>query len=956
MTHRRKFLGGAGVAAVGAAAALFSGEHEDGTAEFLGRLPLAPAQAFWGKLAMLAWSTVALQLATWLASVAMIAALEGRADASREFLVWRTVGVATVEGAAWGVLAAMFVRRPVYAALAAIALAALAAQGVSAQLTWREGPPRSIFEAVGDAWVPRWLMALGALGLALPRRHDWLLPDARRADWTRLAATWWPRRAGEAGPSAPASHATALPRLLWQQWRQGWRTYLLTLVSCVSFAVLFIGPRRAGQVVHLLFSEWAPWVVCLWTLLMGATAFGEDQARQSYRFFAERGVPPRLVWWSRQLAPVAALAPAWLLLWAALEIGQTTPSSAVPTYRLPYSTFTLAVALFALGQYVSIGTRSSLISAIKAGALALALSLGWSLVCFFESPGLWPVWLMTGVLLVGSAMYTSDWLCERHLVKSRLLSLAVVWGGLVAAYLLVAWQRVHEIPVPEAIPSTAEFQRSRSAAEKQTATLYEEAYAHWHSLPPVEDESTDSSVANAEPSVSASESQDGLHDRLDLSESARALLDANERALELALRASARDAYSNAMTEQEFLERAVHSSPSDAAYPNWSDIRDLQTKVAMAGYRADQEGRLDEAWRYLNGALRMAVHLQSLGRWGGRWINHDASLVLRQLPRWAARPGQTPARIRRALADLAAAERLRPSASDDLRHRYTITLFEQAATERGFPNYVDAPWLGMPLSPWIVKLLPGERQRARRLIDWLFASGLSRVESAERLIWQHQPVPVDLTASTAGQSSSAAKSLVERTPSLQFWWIESPLDGYFALPEVEWRVTRLLLVVQLWRLEHQGALPTRLDELVSADLQALPTDPLTATPFEYFPAGFSEPLYQRSTIDNVPILGPWGRLPLPAHAPFVWSSLEADMNWGPQPANTAEKAAPLSPEQAATARQKERLEQGYCYPIPLSAPLAAGSALPRRPFDRHNCLPAGAAACRSGRHPLGAVL
>ncbi len=114
-----------------------------------------------------------------------------------------------------------------------------------------------------------------------------------------------------------AGVAPVVWHLVWQSWREGRTQVVLMLIAAVIglglfreiyWAMLSVAtPANANTLVNQVI-EFLP--AALLSTLVGVLAFHADQVH-SPRFLAERGVPPRLVWLSRQLAWGS-----WLLVWA----------------------------------------------------------------------------------------------------------------------------------------------------------------------------------------------------------------------------------------------------------------------------------------------------------------------------------------------------------------------------------------------------------------------------------------------------------------------------------------------------------------------------------------------------------------------------------------------------------------------------------------------------------------
>ena len=110
--------------AVACGATMFAAEKEDGTYEFLRDLPATVWRILAGKVAFAVASSVLLVVALWITA----AVLSQRAtfNSSERLQIWGAFGLAGAEGLAWGIFFSLLMRRPLQAAVLAIAAASLA--------------------------------------------------------------------------------------------------------------------------------------------------------------------------------------------------------------------------------------------------------------------------------------------------------------------------------------------------------------------------------------------------------------------------------------------------------------------------------------------------------------------------------------------------------------------------------------------------------------------------------------------------------------------------------------------------------------------------------------------------------------------------------------------------------------------------------------------------------------
>lgn len=810
--------------ALGCGATLFATEHETGTFDFQRALPVSSRLLFASKTTFGVVSVLAFGGTLWLAAALMA----GRPWPSAEELqglagLW---GFAAVELFAWGLLFSLLLRGPLMAAILAVSAASFFAHIVAggpatymAEQAYRVALPLRaaivVVVVVADLWLGlRWFQQPGlSLGrLRLPRR------PALAASLTA------------ADPIRP-SRVMGLQRLLWQQWRQSGLLMLAIpilaafwLLPAVSLANRSVPTNVAPQLITILCTA-----VTIGFSLLGATVFLADQRRHQFRFFAERGISPRLVWLSRQLSwGVLSLVGAAVLLGVGLFATLSRDDSSIRI--LIVLCMTAAVLLgtgvaCSCGQVCSMFLRSGILAGIGAVVLAVPTALWAALMWFYGFNWLWSVLPLPLAFLWTTWLRAPDWIVERNRLRTWLWP--VLPPVLAAAVLVptVAYLRVHEFETVSPGFSLEELDQPATKEAKATAALYQRAMdllePRKHFL---KETGTD---APATPEAAR--------------QTNAAWLAANPEALRLALDAAGR----------KECDASCFSRPRHEAVLPGAD--DLAALVAVSGEQLESSGDLDGALdRYL-AVLRIAQHVRQQSKFSdsANWIETGLN---DHFLHWATRPGQTVARIQQAIrqldqitATLPSTDRVIKSDYREVREELTIGLAGAVRTH----GRRDALW----------RLLPWERARALRLLDQLTAIELGRLWDAERAIASGHGVNQGLL-----EYRQQEDPRVQTTPSLRYpYGCEAPwLNRSLIRTEASRRVLRLQLALAAWKLDHKS-LPRSLDELASRYLDRIPLDPRTGEPFRYFPDGLPIPLpypYQKSS--SVP--------QLKAGQPFLWAA------------------------------------------------------------------------------------
>ncbi len=847
-------LGFSALYALGCGATLFATEHEVGTFEFQRTLPISAGRLFAGKLLFAILSIPSLIALLWLAAATLagghVPALQEHATA------WALWGFAAVELLVWGILFSLLTSQPLKAAILGIAAASVAIHLAAADFVGADVSRYWDSETYAAALPARAVVAalVATVDVAIGLR------------WLRLPAAGQERRAGlRSGRSTVSMHAPAdvawrgqrgTLALLWQHWRQSARMMAIVAGAALLTAWMTLWAIRTLNGVNeyrLLVSA-----ALLIGGMFGVGTFLPDQQLAGFRFFAEHGVRPRRVWFTRQLLWSLPMVPFVLLAIAAVFFIAPHPTDHEwwDIYGPPYQSWGMAsfpwttaidraahlvgfiVVAYSSAQFCSLLFRSGFLAGFFAILFGSALG-GWAwLMMELGVPWTWSVLPIPLVLLAATLVRSSDWMLERHTGRAWLKLALIVGLPLVAIAVYVPLHRAHEIPAtPWLATALANYTRPVAATENGTLELYRRA---WEAYTPREKVDVPGLPATSDRELTAEEQ----------AQRSAAYLSANEEALRLTLQASRQQADFFTPSGDDTLLRRVSS---------------LASLVVDSGGALQDEGKLDEALdRYLT-AIRISRQLRqraSTFHYADR-AEEYASQVLVQ---WAAAADQSPERIKRSIEAYQEHSHDLPAADEVLKSQWVVlrraiegdpeaieTLTGVRTSDRpAAREYVDTIVRRAALFD---RLAPWEVARAQRAVDHRTAEALFRKTNPEVIYPVVEP-------------DRRWYEYRRTTPLLSDfnWRSAEELTAGALQSETRRRATLVLLALEAWKAEH-GELPDSLDPLVGTYLQELPVDPYRDKPFEYVPQGL--PLALEPSTYHYQVVS---YVAIPANQPFLWSS------------------------------------------------------------------------------------
>ncbi|MHB1037015.1 MAG: hypothetical protein ACYC35_19465, partial [Pirellulales bacterium] len=651
-----------GLYALGCGATMFALEREEATYDFLCGLPATGRRLLLGKLGL---------------GVLSVLVMFGLLGCMASYLVeWQlpepkvqwdlvaTFGPAWAEALAWAILFSLLTSRPLSAACLAGAVIFAVVLPTSLMVGGLVCSTRDVDALEFGLYVASlpYRAALAALVLCV---DFWL---AKR--W--LPGAIGPRSTAAARLKAESPRRSGLGRLVWHHLQQS--AGMMAVLGGVAVFAIGVTAIASASTSKGGLAYWQLNLWCVSTVLpsfIGSCVFLSDQSGRQFRFFAEHGARPRYVWLSRQLVwmffllviLVVSAAADGFALSAALP-SRVNPETTVRTLTSIVGLSLVAAAVgYAAGQLASLFLRSGITATF--GGLCVTAALGaWAwLMDFLGVSWAWSVMPIPFWLLWVTWLRAPDWILEHNGWKawSRVsLSLVVPAAALVAA---VPLYRVYSIPAGGPGFSVEEFARSVTAEERATAEMYRRACDLY--VPPEDEGETKIVRGGVEPGTVVAPSPPAAPwpDSSSLRPGQLAWLKTNQEALATVMKATARP-------DCAFFDPAA----AELVVKDLARLKILFSLLKSDARRCEDEGQLDQAFDRYMAALRMSRHLRQRNVSQGADIADQIEQEVGYcLVCWAARPGQTRARIGEAMLRLGELNQRLPSKADAIKADYLMT-------------------------------------------------------------------------------------------------------------------------------------------------------------------------------------------------------------------------------------------------------------------------------------------
>lgn len=312
---------------IGCNAALYAGEREERTAEWLTNMavPFRPLLA--AKLAWPVLSGIAMQFVLVGGALAVQASIAGRNSAAgwstmNSFLdeLPQIASFALVESLVLSWFWSLQCARPLTAAAAsAVSLIIINAFCGSFLLPPVTPDGWRVSDLLFGPWgVLRSLLALALLVVNAELTRSWLA--GRRIAWSlpRLR-TPRSRRVAEIVPELSTAWRREWQRFHWLEWQSIRIVLRVVAVAAAILGVMYLGWRNENNLSFN--SVWLMFLVYFLPLIAGLAAWSGEQTRQQFRFFVNRGVSPVSLWLNKFAMWLAAMFTGILLLFTVVAAG-----------------------------------------------------------------------------------------------------------------------------------------------------------------------------------------------------------------------------------------------------------------------------------------------------------------------------------------------------------------------------------------------------------------------------------------------------------------------------------------------------------------------------------------------------------------------------------------------------------------------------------------------------------
>jgi hypothetical protein len=822
---------------LGCASTTFAGEHDAGTYEFQRSLPVSAMQVFCGKIVLVLLSAVA--LFTLLSAFALCLS-GGRLPIEKHFMIRETkfwdILLLACMGAwlylVWGVFFSLVLKRPLLAAIVSVTVASTGPYVIGGimQVSFpsRSFLPMYVFVVLGV------LVAIVDIFLG----HGWLKDETRPKFGVKIPAINAVIKAKNKSKTlgeymSGSNFWSALRRLTWQHCRQSaWVAIVALLMSApliIALIQYWLINKYQPSNIHryngwfdFCFGISIPLALAM-PPLVGSFTFLGDQRQRSLRFFAERGIGSRTVWFSRLLPLLIVIVPFCLVFVLACIFNGLSLDYAKIFRRQYYLLEISASALFlfgypilglCVGQFCSMFFRSGILAGLFSLVITAFLMVWGIYIWACGISLLWAVLPLPAMLLLSTWVRAPHWILERNTFGSWLRPGLVLAVPAIVLLTVVPLNRVYRIPAVDPGFSVSEFERPLTTEEEATYRLFENAHATIDSTlwMEINEEKQEADKKKAEEQGNLPV---GVYNTADNELSAKQIefVRNNKEAISILIEAG------------KGTDRIASGRDPEQRY--FGSFRKLFDLIIYSAMLLENEGHLDAALdRYLL-AVRVSKQFSSTNNWYGYAGQEER--VYERLPIWANRKGQTPERIKKAIRQIENISADMPAGEDRIEYNYASTM---KSIQEGMTS------MSIPPRPPLIDWFPWERARMMRLLNLTTHQKLDDIRLTVEDMKAGRPVDNILDNLDRKYPYFSKNSRIHMYLTVDLFWNEDVARGYAAAENYR-RAIRIVLALQAWKLEH-GASPKSLDELVGPYFEKLPNDPFSGEAYCYFPEGIKD--------------------------------------------------------------------------------------------------------------------
>ena len=350
-----------------------------------------------------------------------------------------------------GYLVAYLFRRPVVGLLVLIPLFFIVSVGFTGSIELAQvGITSRLPNIVIAAAACLLLILLGLLQYALARRRLTRPEGAKVMYGSESPSTSRYYRPPSLGLQARPSQGTTL---LWQQFRQTAPIAGALVLGSIFMMFMFalyspLEERGRARGLLAVFAACSPLVIGLSASWLGAITFYGDNQDRRYAFFADRGISPTKVWWTRLVPPlISCLVMVAMLLAITAIVNLSQPEHRPSVWFATWFLVAMILVLFSFGQLISQWIEQPLLAFLAAPAYTFACLIPTFYFADNNSSLLLLIFLMPPVLFFASWQLSKQWLEGKNKIIYGLQILGYTLAASILPLLFVGLTMLYQFSV-----------------------------------------------------------------------------------------------------------------------------------------------------------------------------------------------------------------------------------------------------------------------------------------------------------------------------------------------------------------------------------------------------------------------------------------------------------------------------------------------------------------------------